>query len=251
MDNKQSPGARVAALIVVVAIIAATTVWLFTRGEANDASATSATGTSDSGSAAPEASSRRVSPDTSPQGGVVLPDGAEQDHGLPVELPYTDLGAVAAHAAVTRAQIGFDYDTATTAVQTYADPADAMVFEARASQAVQERRRAVGAPARGRVAPPASYAATPIAYSLLELDTDYYAVTLLSHITLTTVNAEVKDGFYGGTGLVKWVDGDWRLVEGSAADVQDVIDNGLPQPAAPGTPEFDEQDWIQLNERTP
>lgn len=247
MDNLHRPWARVAA-VFAVAVVAALAVWALTGTEPDHGQAAHTDGGATSSEAnAGESSSRQISPTSSPETGVVLPDGADHTNGLPVQLPYTDLGAVAAHVAVSRAQLGFDYDTARAAVDTYADPADTATFETRAAQAVQQRRRAVGVPIRGRVSPPASYAATPVAYTLHELDTDYYAVTLLSHITLTTVDAEVKDGLYAGTGLVKWIDGDWRLVAGSAADVESVIAHGRPKPAAPGTAEFDEQGWIQLN----
>ena len=154
--------------------------------------------------------SKHESPQTSPKGGVVLPKGAEQVNGLATKFPDTDLGAVATQVAVSRAQIGFDYDTAVTAVGTYAAPEETAVFEQRARLAVAERRKAAGVPADGEATAPASYAVTPVAYHLQELHTDYYAVTLLSYITLTTTGGKSKDGFYAGTQLVKWVETDIR-----------------------------------------
>ena len=78
-----------------------------------------------------------------------------------------------------------------------------------------------------------------MAYHLHELDTDYYAVTLLSYITLTTTGGKSKDGFYAGTQLVKWVGtkagGDWKLTQGTNDDVRKVLDADRPKPAAPGT----------------
>ena len=91
---------------------------------------------------------------------------------------------------------------------------------------------------------------TPIAYTLEELDTGYYAVNLLSYVTLTTANGKVKDGLYAGTQLMRWleVDGrDWRLVQGSAADIQHLVSEGQPKAVAPGTPEFEKAGWIRIN----
>ena len=79
---------------------------------------------------------------------------------------------------------------------------------------------------------------TPIAYTLEELDTGYYAVNLLSYVTLTTAGGQVKDSLYAGTQLMRWLDGDWRLVQGSEADIEHLVSEGQPQAVAPGTPEF-------------
>ena len=98
---------------------------------------------------------------------------------------------------------------------------------------------------------PASYAVTPIAYTLEELGTDYYAVNLLSYLTLTTADGEVKDGLYAGTQLMKWleVDGawDWRLVQGGPEDIQHLVEQGQPQAVAPDTPEFKQAGWVPIN----
>ena len=249
-------------IVIVLALAAAAAVWMFTRPDIP--SGDPSTGSRHNAQTSETASSHRAaskheSPRTSPKGGVLLPKGAEQINGLPTGFPHTDLGAVATQVAVSRAQIGFDYDTATTAVRTYAAPADTAVFEQRARAAVAERRQAAGVPADvpagGETLAPASYAATPVAYHLQELDTDYYAVTLLSYITLTTTSGKSKDGLYAGTQLIKWVDsdsgGDWKLTQGTNVDIKTVLDAGRPTPAAPGTDEFKSQGWIQLNAEQP
>lgn len=88
---------------------------------------------------------------------------------------------------------------------------------------------------------------TPIAYTLEELGADYYAVNLLSYVTLTTADGEVKDGLYAGTHLLKWRDGDWRLVQGSSEDIEDLVQEGQPQAVAPNTPEFKRAGWVPIN----
>ena len=259
MDTaSRSLRSRTVALIALTLVTAAA-VLMFTRPDTTDSGEPSAstqlnvqTGTvaSEHGS-----TSTQESPQTSPKGGVVLPRGAEQVNGLATRFPYTDLGAVATQVAVSRAQIGFDYDTAATAVSTYAAPEETAVFEQRARVAVAERRKAAGVPADGEVPAPASYAVTPVAYHLLELNTDYYAVTLLSYITFTTTGGKPKDGFYAGTQLVKWVGtkaaGDWKLTQGTNDDVRKVLDADRPKPAAPGTGQFKAEGWIQLNAEQP
>ena len=117
--------------------------------------------------------------------------------------------------------------------------------------AVALRRQQAGVPKEGDVPPPASYAVTPIAYTLEELDTGYYAVNLLSYVTLTTANGKVSDGLYAGAQLMRWTEvdgvGDWRLVQGSDEDINHLVSTGQPQAVAPGTPEYKQAGWIPIN----
>ena len=254
--------AAVLIALAVTAALAAAAVWMLTRPQATDSGDPSAsshhtqrnTQTSEAGSSGGSVS-RQASPQTSPKDGVVLPKGAGRVNGLAIRFPYSDLGAVATQVAVSRAQSGFDYDTATTAVRTYADPEQTPVFEQRARLAVAERRKAAGVPAGGETPAPASYAVTPVAYYLQRLDPDYYAVTLLSYITFTTSGGKTEDGFYAGSQLVKWVEtksgGDWKLTEGTNDDVRQVLDADRPKPAAPGTARFTSEGWIGLNTEQP
>lgn len=230
----------VAAALVLIASIA---VFLLTRDGTDNRSPNSP---SISGKAK-MSSSDRVAPAAAPPDGVVLPDGAREVDGRPIEFPYTDLGAVAVQAAVAQAQVGFNYDEAVEIAGVYAAAADRMIFEARARSAVALRRKQANVSAHGQVPAPASYAATPVAYTLAELGTDYYAVNLLSYITLTTTAGAIADGLYAGTQLVRWVDGDWKLVQGSREEVKRLIDQGQPKAAAPGTAEFRQAGWIQIN----
>ena len=80
--------------------------------------------------------------------------------------------------------------------------------------------------------------------------------SLLSYLTLTTTSGKSRDGFYAGTGLVKWIEttsggGDWRLTAGTDDDVRTVLDTGRPKPAAPDTDRFAAEGWIQLNVEQP
>ena len=84
------------------------------------------------------------------------------------------------------------------------DPADKAVFEERARDAVALRRQQAGVPRDGDVPAPASYAVTPIAYSLEELGTDYYAVNLLSYVTLTTAHEVVELSLETGAEQRHW-----------------------------------------------
>ena len=157
--------------LIALALVTAAAVFMFTRPDTTDSGEPSASTQLNvqTGAVASRhgSTSTQESPQTSPKGGVVLPRGAEQVNGLATRFPYTDLGAVATQVAVSRAQIGFDYDTAATAVSTYAAPEETAVFEQRARVAVAERRKAAGVPADGEVPAPASYAVTPVAYHLL------------------------------------------------------------------------------------
>ena len=183
--------------------------------------------------------------------------GRHQTDGYATGFPYTDLGAVALQVELAKAQLGFDYDQAAT-VAPYSDPADQAIFEQRSHDAVALRRQQAGVPAEGQVPAPASYAVTPVAYTLTELDADYYVVNLLSYVTLTSVDGEARDGLYAGTQLVRWVadpdadsdnssGGDWKVVEGSTTDLENLIAQGQPKAVAPETKEFEDAGWIMID----
>ncbi|MDE0777127.1 MAG: hypothetical protein OSB43_12715 [Nocardioides sp.] len=251
------------AVLVVIAAVAATAVWLGTRGDDGaadrDGGTEPAAGTSgDSpGGSAGGSGSELLAPESvaaAPAEGVTMPTGSTQTDGYATGFPYTDLGAVALQVELARAQVGLDYDQAATVAQLYSDPADQAVFEQRSRDAVGLRRQQAGVPAEGEVPAPASYAVTPMAYTLEELDTDYYVVNLLSYVTLTDVDGESRDGLYAGTQLVRWVaepdaanGGDWKVVEGSTADLENLIAQGQPKAVAPETKEFEDAGWIMID----
>lgn len=262
-SNIPTPAGNIArvAVLVVIAIVAATAVWLGTRGDdwntdrdgAGTGASSEAAGAGGSGGSASE----RVAPESAaaaPAEGVSIPTGATQSDGYPTGFPYTDLGAVALQVELAKAQVGFDYDQAATVARLYSDPADQAVFEQRSRDAVALRREQAGVSAEGEVAAPASYAVTPLAYTLTELDTDYYVVNLLSYVTLTGVDSEARDGLYAGTQLVRWVadpdaenGGDWKVVEGSTTDLENLVAQGQPKAVAPETKEFEAEGWIMID----
>lgn len=240
-------------VLVAIAVLVAAAVWLGARGRIEDNTGTDKT-SGDSSSHTGQGqnvSVDQVAPETAPADGVVIPTGADQVDGYPTRFPQTDLGAVALQVEVAKAQVGFDYDQAAAVAGLYANPEDKAVFEQRARDAVALRRQQAGVPKEGDVPPPASYAVTPIAYTLEELDTGYYAVNLLSYVTLTTANGKVSDGLYAGTQLMRWLEvdgvGDWRLVQGSTADIVHLVSTGQPKAVAPGTPEYKQAGWIPIN----
>ena len=235
-------------ILVGIACMVATVVWLGARTRADDDSGgPDATGGDNSSQTVENASVEQVAPDTAPVDGVVIPTGDDQVDGYPTGFPATDLGAVALQVELAKAQLGFDFDQAVTVARLYANPEDKAVFEERSRAAVALRRQQAGVAKEGDVPAPASYAVTPVAFTLEELDTGYYAVNLLSYVTLTTVDGQVKDSLYAGTQLMRWLDGDWRLVQGSEADIEHLVSEGQPQAVAPGTPEFEKAGWIRIN----
>ena len=253
MGESRTTLLRVGVLVVIAALVA-TAVWLGARGRADDSGGTGKTSgdsSSQTGQQGQNVSVDQVAPETAPADGVVIPTGAEVVDGYPTRFPQTDLGAVALQVEVAKAQVGFDYDQAVAVAGLYANPEDKAVFEQRARDAVALRRQQAGVPKEGDVPPPASYAVTPIAYTLEELDTGYYAVNLLSYVTLTTANGKVSDGLYAGTQLMRWIEvdgvGDWRLVQGSDEDIEHLVSTGQPKAVAPGTPEYKQAGWIPIN----
>ncbi|MEV5003844.1 hypothetical protein [Nocardioides sp. LML1-1-1.1] len=234
-------------ILVAIATMVATVVWLGARSQADDGGSSDTAGGDTSSKTVENASVEQVAPDTAPTDGVVIPTGTDQVDGHPTGFPATDLGAVALQVEVAKAQVGFDYDQAVTVAGLYANPEDKSVFEERARAAVALRRQQAGVAKEGDVPAPASYAVTPVAYTLEELDTDYYAVNLLSYVTLTTADGKVKDSLYAGTQLMRWLDGDWRLVQGSQADIEHLVTEGQPEAVAPGTPEFEKAGWVRIS----
>jgi hypothetical protein len=234
-------------ILVAIACMVATVVWLGARSRADDSGGPDSTGEDNSSQKVENASVEQVAPDTAPADGVVIPTGTDQVDGYPTGFPATDLGAVALQVELAKAQLGFDYDRAVAVARLYANPEDKAVFEERSRSAVALRRQQAGVAKEGDVPAPASYAVTPVAYTLEQLDIGYYAVNLLSYVTLTTADGQVKDSLYAGTQLMRWLDGDWRLVRGSEADIEHLVSEGQPQAVAPGTPEFDKAGWIRIN----
>lgn len=191
---------------------------------------------------------RREAPKTPPPEGVILPEARDHLDGYPTGFPHSDLGAAAAQAAIARAQIGFDYDQAAQVADIYAAPEAREILQERARAAVELRRDQAGVPTQGEVPAPASYALTPLAFTLEELAADYFAISLLSYASMTQVDGTVTDFLYTGTQLLRWVEDDWKVVQGSDADIKRLHGAGRPPPAAaPGTPEFEQARWILID----
>lgn len=245
-ENRSGRRTLVIVVVTVLAIaaLAAAMVWFIARDDA--ATGTQASEPSSVLRYEQSNGTAEVAPETSPTGGVGLPQGASRAGGHPVGFPHTDLGAVAVQVAVARGQIGFEYDQAAEIAEVYAAPGDRDVFIERSRDGVELAREQAGVPEQGAVPAPASYAATPIAFTVDKLDVDYYVVNVLCYLTVTTVDGDVEDILYNGTQLVRWIDGDWKLVAGSSAEKNELIDEGQPDAAAPGTKEFAKQGWILI-----
>lgn len=234
---------RVLALMAVAAVLAAV-VWFFVHDD-DQPSGNQGGATSSAPRETPDAVEQV--PETPPPGGVDLPTGAARDRGYPVEFPHTDLGAVAVQIEVARAQIGFAYDHASEVAEIYAADDDREVFVDRARDGVELARKQAGVRLDGAAKAPASYATTPVAFTVEEFRDDYYVVNVLCYLSITTVDGEVADTFYSGAQLVAWVDGDWKLVTGSKNDRRQLLEEPQPSAAAPGSDEFDKQGWILLS----
>ena len=235
------------ALLGVIAVLAAVVVFAVARSDPGNGGA-GETGQPQAAPAAAPTSTQgpsisKEAPASPPPDGVALPDGSNLVDGYPTGFPHSDLGPVAAQAALAQAQIGFDYDQAARIAGIYAAPGAREALVDRSHAAVRLRRRQAGVPADGSVPGPASYALTPVAFTVTELDTDYYAVSLLSYVTLVTADGTARDSLYAGTGLFRWIGGDWKVVEGAPADLARLLAQGQPAAAAPGTPEFTEAGW--------
>ena len=50
---------------------------------------------------------------------------------------------------------------------------------------------------------------------------------------------------------MRWLEvdgvGDWRLVQGSTADIEHLVSTGQPKAVAPGAPQYKQAGWIPIN----
>ncbi len=122
------------------------------------------------------------------------------------DVSHDEAGVVATTAELARAQIGFDYAQAETIATAYAAPGSGPYYASRARAAVRARRTAAGLGLTGEPRAPASFAVTPLAYRVTSVAPDRYAVHLLSWVTLTTVEARMRDHAQVDTYLLAWSD---------------------------------------------
>lgn len=233
----------VVVVVLVLAVLIGTVVWLLGSGDPTD----DPDGSTGGQSTAATPDIRRDAPSSAPPDGVVLPEGTDQVDGHPTGFPASDLGPVAAQVAIARAQVGFDYDQAAQVAGIYGAPDARDVLEDRSRAAVAQRREQAGVPAKGEVPAPAAYAVTPIAFTVTELDSGTYAVSLLSYVSLTDAEGTIGDFLYSGTQLFSWIDEDWKVVQGAEADIDQLTTAGQPAAAAPGTPEYEDAGWIAIH----
>ena len=150
--------------------------------------------------------SRAAVPQTPPKDGVVLPQRRQPGQRPPRQVP---LHRSRRGRAPGRGRQG--HRSGSTTTRPSPSPASTPTPRTRRSSSsapATPSRCAASRPAfrpKATVPAPASYAVTPVAYTLEELDTDYYAVNLLSYITLTTTEGKVSDGLYAGTQLIRWL----------------------------------------------
>ncbi|MDN5894112.1 MAG: hypothetical protein L0H93_08810 [Nocardioides sp.] len=242
-DTGRRPSPRAVAVVaVVLTVLIGTAVWLLGSGGPTDSPDDSTSGQRTA--ATPDIS--HDAPTSAPPDGVVLPEGTDQVDGHPTGFPASDLGPVAAQVAIARAQAGFDYDQAAQVAGIYAAPEARDVLEDRSRAAVAQRREQAGVADTGEVPAPVSYAVTPIAFTVAELDSGTYAVSLLSYVSLTDAKGTNGDFLYSGTQLFNWIDDDWKVVQGTKADIDQLTTTGQPAAAAPGTPEYEDAGWIAI-----
>lgn len=242
--DTHNPPARLilVAVVCLVVLLIGAAIWLF----GNDGSSDHERDASPGQRTTTTSQISRDVPTDPPAGGVALPEGNDQIDGYPTGFPASDLGAVAAQVAVGRAQIGFDYDQAAQVAGVYASPQARTVLEERSHAAVALRRGQAGFAVDGEVPAPASYAVTPIAFAVEELDTEKYAVSLLSYVSMTDADGKAKDFLYSGTQLFGWIEGDWKVVQASQDDLEHLKTAGQRPAVAPETPEYEQAGWIGI-----
>lgn len=247
--GRRSGVAAAVILLVTVAIIATTAA--VRRGDDPDPTVPDS---GQSGPPEPEAgvgpsstpAVERTLPVVPPTGGVVLPAGKAAADGYQVGFPHTDAGAVAAAVEITRAQVGFNYEQAAAAARAYAAPDDIAMLTSRAREAVGYRRHQLGIAPLGAVAAPAAFALTPFAFQIRKMDTSCYAVTVLSLASTTSTRGRMRNVYYAGTQLIRWVDDDWKTAAGGSAERQRLLNRPPPAAVGPRDPQFRRAGWITV-----
>ena len=107
-DDSRATLVRIGILVAIASMVA-TVVWLGGRSRADDSGTSDTTGGDNSSQTVENASVKQVAPEAAPADGVVIPTAADQVDGYPTGFPATDLGAVALQVEVAKAQLGFDY----------------------------------------------------------------------------------------------------------------------------------------------
>ena len=197
-----------------------------------------------------------------------LPVGASSHDGHPVGFPRTEAGAASMVVELSRAQIGLDYEAALKTIRVYSAPEDHAFFDELATSAITQRRTDLGVPVEadggGEVNAPIGYAETPVGYQIEAYGEDLYLVSVLSEVTATTANGQVSRSTYVGQQLVTWTrnisanassgrdgGGDWRLVEPTPTEREELFASPIPVAAPLGTSQFKRAGWIPLVDPSP
>lgn len=197
-----------------------------------------------------------------------LPVGASSHDGHPVGFPRTEAGAASMVIELSRAQFGLEYEDALKTIRVYSAPEDRVFFEELATSAITQRRTDLGVPVGtddgGEVNAPIGYAETPVGYQVESYGQDRYLVSVLSEVTATTDRGQVIRSAYVGQQLVTWTrdiranasserdgGGDWRLVEPSPTEREELFASAIPVAAQLGTPQFERAGWIPLVDPSP
>lgn len=236
----------VLALVAMVLVLVAALVVIAVRGDDSGNNKSPAATPTESPTAGPgPAPVQTLPPDegdyVAPAKYVALPDGADRVGELPVKFPHTPEGAAAMAVASSRNAWSFDPAKLKAGILAYSAAKYRDAMAASAGDGATGNREFAGVPATGAIPPGAALNAWPIGVKWAAKGSDTVNVMVLLRVTsVPKEGAEPKTTLVVVPARAVWESGDWK------GDPTDPMP--LPDPVDIGTPKFNEDGWMAIQE---
>lgn len=172
---------------------------------------------------------------------VALPDGEGRVGELPVRFPHTPEGAAAMAVASARNAWSLDPAKIKAGILAYSTAQYRDAMASSVEEGAQGNREFAGVPATGTIPPGAALNAWPIGVKWTTKGSNTVdALVLLRVTSVAKEGAEPKTTLVVAPGRAVWESGDWK---GHPTDP-----GPLPDPVELGTPKFNEDGWMAIQE---
>jgi hypothetical protein len=259
LDLQRAAQRRTRILVIVLAVAVALLIGVvvgLVAGGSGDGSEASPTPTSPpDGNAETEDPGEDPDPDPSdtpsgsdyvaPEEWVQLPPGSsEAEGGLPVGFPQTSEGAIAMVAASSRNAWTWDAEQMERGIRAYASDADRDAALDVTEESANGVRDYIGIPDGEPIPDDAMVNGWPIGVQWEDQDDGSVRVTLLIRVTFTPGNGEPTETHLIATvNDAIWQHDDWKI-----ASVPPDVAQDTPTAADLGTPAFNAEGWIAIQE---
>ncbi|MFD5372089.1 hypothetical protein [Streptomyces sp. NPDC127103] len=177
-----------------------------------------------------------------PEQTVTLPTGAAKAGGLPVKFPRTPEGAAAMAVSSVRNAWALDPARIRAGILAYASTRYRDEMASAADMGAQGNREFAGIATTGPVPTGATLNAWPVGVKYTAVDSSTVDVLVLLRVThAPKVGAEPTTTLIVSPGRAVWENGDWKGVPTDP-------NQPLPDPVDVGTPFFNEDRWMAIQE---